>query len=90
MRFDLWCVDNLTSLMENKRHPGVGDGLYPWGKAELTGKWVILHKDGETAWAIFFHKKKPSVAIPVHQLDEIKNSGTISELIPSDNLPIKL
>ncbi len=86
---DLWCVDNLTSRMENIRHPRVEGGLYPWGKAELTGKWVILHKDGETAWAIFFHKKEPSVAIPVSH-GEILNSGAFSELIPSDILPKKL
>jgi hypothetical protein len=74
--------------MKKLRHPGVGGGLYPWGKAELTGKWVILHKDGQTAWAIFYRKKKPSVAIPCHHLGERKNSRADSELIPSENLPI--
>lgn len=90
MRFDFWCVKYLTSLMKNYRHPGVDGGLYPWGKAELTDKWVLLHKEGETAWAIFFHKKKPSVAIPFHPHDETFDLWADSELIPSDNLPQKL
>lgn len=89
MQSDLWCVDNLTSLIKNKWHPGVGGGRYSWGKAELTGKWVILHKGGETTWAIFFKKKKPSVAIPFHPNDEFFNPRPDSDLIPSDNLPKK-
>ena len=77
------CVVNLASLMKNLRHPGVDGGLYPWGKAELIGKWVILHKSGGPSWAIYYENKKPKVAIPYNYPGMEGNSRSESGLVRS-------
>jgi hypothetical protein len=69
--------------MKNLRHPGAFDGLYPWGKAELIGKWVILHKSGGPSWAIYYEKKKPKVAIPYNHPGMVKDSRSESGLARS-------
>ncbi|UCE74452.1 MAG: hypothetical protein JSV56_01760 [Methanomassiliicoccales archaeon] len=46
--------------MKKIASPGVDYGLYPWGKAELTDKWVILHKGGGPKWAISYRQTRPS------------------------------
>jgi hypothetical protein len=70
--------------MKRFMHPGVYDGLYPWGKAELTGNWVILHRGDVPSWAVYYHKKKPKVAIPCNVLGMGMNSGCESGLFRSD------
>ncbi len=42
--------------------------LCNWGKAEVTDKWVILHKQGSPKWAIYYRQKRPAVAIPCQLL----------------------
>ena len=48
------------------------DGLYPWGVAELTDKWVLLHKQGLPKWAIFYKDKGRTVVVPCHMLKSQK------------------
>ena len=70
--------------MKNLRHPGVYDGLYPWGKAELTGNRVILHSGEGPSWAAYYHKKKPKVVIPCNVHGMGINAGCTSGLFRSD------
>jgi hypothetical protein len=58
----------MVSVMKKVKKKGLEPGLYSWGKAELTDKWVILHKHGGPKWAIYYKQKRPSVAIPCHLL----------------------
>jgi hypothetical protein len=58
----------MASFKRKVKKVGLKPGFYPWGKAELTDKWVILHKEGSPKWAIYYKHKRPSVAIPCNLL----------------------
>jgi hypothetical protein len=58
----------MVSMMKKLNTHGCEKGLYGWGKAELTDKWIILHESGGPKWAIYYKKKKPSVLVPCHML----------------------
>jgi len=58
----------MASVMRKIKHQDIGKGLYPWGKAELTDRWVILHDHGGPKWAIYYKQKTPSVVVPCHLL----------------------
>lgn len=47
----------MVSLMRRIESIGVEPTLYPWGKAVLMDKWVILHKDGNPKLAISYREK---------------------------------
>ncbi|UCF07185.1 MAG: hypothetical protein JSW28_05890 [Thermoplasmata archaeon] len=50
------------------------EGLYQWGVAELTDKWVILHRHGLPKWAIFYKTKGQTVVVPCHTMKpQVKN-----------------
>lgn len=57
----------MVSKMKKVYHPGIEEVLYPWGKAELTDEWIIIHKEGNPKWAISDQEKTPSMAI-THRL----------------------
>jgi hypothetical protein len=50
------------------------DGLYPWGVAELTDKWVLLHSQGLPKWAIFYKGEGRTVVIPCQALKSQKQT----------------
>jgi hypothetical protein len=55
--------------MTEKCEPdGLKEGLVSWSKAEITDKWVILHKQGGPKWAIYYKHKKPKIAVPCRVL----------------------
>ena len=58
----------MTTYMRNLKQMDEGDGLYPWGVAELTDKWVLLHRDGLPKWAIFYKGKGRTVIVPCQML----------------------
>jgi hypothetical protein len=51
---------SIAKKIENSESEEV---LYPWGKAELNGKWVILHKKGNPKWAILSRENNSSLAV---------------------------
>ncbi len=64
----------MASLMKNVKHEADEDGLYPWGVAELTDKWVLLHKQGLPKWAIYYKDKGRTVVVPCHMLKSQKRT----------------
>jgi len=62
----------MASVMKKVKRNGLEPGLYSWGKAELTDKWVILHQKGLPKWAIYYKQSKPKVAVPCDLLSSKK------------------
>ena len=62
----------MASLMKNVKRETDEDTLYPWGVAELTDKWVLLHKQGLPKWAIFYRDKGHTVVVPCHMMKSQK------------------
>jgi hypothetical protein len=62
----------MASLMRNVKQVADEDGLYPWGVAELTDKWVLLHQQGLPKWAIFYKGKGHTVVVPCQALKSQK------------------
>lgn len=62
----------MTSYMRNLKHEAEENGLYPWGVAELTDKWVLLHHQGLPKWAIFYKGKGQTVVVPCQTLKSQK------------------
>ena len=58
----------MASMMRNIGKEAVDDGLYRWGVAELSDKWVILHRNGLPKWAIYYKGKGQTVVVPCHML----------------------
>ena len=54
----------MVSYMRNMKQEADKDGLYPWGVAELTDKWVLLHSQGLPKWAIFYKDEGRTVVVP--------------------------
>ena len=64
----------MVSLMRRIESIGVEPTLYPWGKAVLTDKWVILHKDGNPKLAISYREKVAATKIAGQLLGLRKNN----------------
>ncbi len=58
--------------MKNVKEVKNEDGLYPWGAAEITDKWVLLHKQGLPKWAIFYRDKGRTLVVPCNMLKSHK------------------
>lgn len=58
----------MTSYMRTVKHEPEEDSLYPWGVAEITDKWVLLHRDGLPRWAIFYKGKGRTIVVPCYML----------------------
>ena len=49
----------MASVLKKLKFEGLEKGIPTWGKAELTDKWVILHKQGGPKMAIYYKDKSP-------------------------------
>ena len=62
----------MVSVLKNLNYSGLERDVHTWGKAELTDKWVILHKRGGPKMAIYYKDKSPLNGIsyrlvPIHK-----------------------
>jgi hypothetical protein len=64
----------MVTLMRKIESIGVEPNLYPWGKAVLTDKWVILHKDGNPKLAISYREKVTAIKVTDQLLGLKKNN----------------
>jgi hypothetical protein len=64
----------MVSLMRRIESIGVEPTLYPWGKAVLTDRWLIIHKDGNPKLAISYREKVAATKIAGRLLELRKDN----------------
>ena len=58
----------MASIMKKVNSKGSGKILKSWAVAEVTDKWVILHKKDGPKWAIYYKGNNPRKAVPCRLL----------------------